>query len=288
MLQSASCPICAQAMRADLIADVYRCEACGFFCSSLPVRINANNDSINERQRLKALESVRRRNFAAMLDWLADRGFPSAGEEILEVGCGHGWFLDEARRRGLSTSGIEPDAAIAGIARRAGHKVIEGYFPAALDPSARFQAIVFNDVFEHLPDIQEVMAGVGRHTRKGGWVVVNLPVSDGLLFRTSRVLARLGLAGPYRRLWQAGLPSPHLSYFSTANIEALFARHGFKSLGSAALRAIDVKGLFKRIRYDRQIGLLRASFYYAGAVMLAPVLPLTPADIRFFVFRKRA
>jgi SAM-dependent methyltransferase len=274
-------------MRADVIDNVWYCEACNFYASSHAIRINADETPIDEGRRLKALEHLRRRNFAIIFDWLVGNGFARKGE-ILEVGCGHGWFLDEAHRRGWPALGIEPDATIAAIARAAGHRVIAGYFPAALDPAAQYQALVFNDVFEHLPDIGRIADAIAHHAAEGGWVVVNLPVSEGLLFRIARRLAQLGFSGPYRRLWQVGMPSPHMSYFSHRALISLFASRGFELVGSAPLQSIDTASLFERIRYDRQIGLPAALAYYATAAVLAPALPFLPADISFFVFRKAA
>jgi hypothetical protein len=143
-------------------------------------------------------------------------------------------------------------------------------------------------VFEHLPNINDIMEDLKRLTAGHGWVVVNLPVADGIFFRIGRLMARLKLCGPYRRLWQEGLPSPHFSYFSSGNIEQLFAKHGFRLVTSGTLRSLAYKGLLARIRYDRTISPLLTYAYYAATLVMVPILTLLPADIRFFAFRRKA
>lgn len=271
----------------DVIPDIWRCTSCNLFTSTFPVTINEKHEVIDENQRLKALAPIRHLNFKLLLDQLAGlTGFPR-NASVLEVGCGHGWFLDEIKNRGRRGIGIEPDTYIADIARRAGHEVIAGYFPSALPTAVRFEAVFFNDVFEHLPKVHEIVEAVKCHTTENGWAVINLPISNGIIFRFSRMLARLGIPGPYRRLWQQNLPSPHLSYFSASNIKTLFEQHGFHLIYSEALNSIATKGLLDRIQHDRNINPVAAYLYYVCAVIIVPALTLMPADIKFFAFQKQ-
>ena len=270
----------------DVMPDVWLCTSCNLFTSTFPVTINENRGIIDEDQRMKALAQIRHLNFKLMLDRLAGcAGFPR-NVSVLEIGCGHGWFLDEIKSRGYRRIGIEPDTYIADYARRAGHEVIAGYFPSALPTTARFEVVFFNDVFEHLPNIHEIVEALKRHTSENGWIVINLPVSDGVIFRLGRMAARLGIRGPYRRLWQQSLPSPHLSYFSGTNIKELFERHGFCLICSDSLNSITTKGLLDRIQHDRNISPFAAYLYYFCALIIAPALAMLPADINFFAFQK--
>ena len=280
------CPICKGRMARDLMPEVSRCASCGYFASTLPVAINENRGALDEDRRMDALAAIRRENFTTILGRLqATEGFPRQAN-ALEVGCGHGWFLEILTKRGYRAAGLEPDMYIAGIAQRAGHDVTIGVFPDALDTGTTFDAIFFNDVFEHMPNVNAVAESLKRHTGDRGWAVINLPVSGGIIFRIARLLARVGNRGPYRRLWQADMPSPHLSYFSASNIEKLFEKHGFELVVSARLRSITSKGLLDRVRYDRKLNPVAAYLYYLGALLLLPALALLPADIMFFAFRK--
>jgi 2-polyprenyl-3-methyl-5-hydroxy-6-metoxy-1,4-benzoquinol methylase len=51
------------------------------------------------------------------------------GLEVLDVGAGHGWFLEAAALAGARAEGIEPDEVIAELTRARGLHVTTGYFP---------------------------------------------------------------------------------------------------------------------------------------------------------------
>ena len=72
-------------------------------------------------------------------------------------------------------------------ARSAGHNVIAGLLPDAMPDGARFDAITFNDVFEHLPDVNGLAQILPDYLEPGGPVVVTLPIADGLIFRMVRL-----------------------------------------------------------------------------------------------------
>jgi 2-polyprenyl-3-methyl-5-hydroxy-6-metoxy-1,4-benzoquinol methylase len=70
---------------------------------------------------------------------------------ILEIGFGAGLFLDWARRRGYSITGVEIIGELVDRARAAGHTVFHGTPQSVIDPvSEQFDLIVAFDVFEHL------------------------------------------------------------------------------------------------------------------------------------------
>lgn len=279
-----SCTICGSAMRPEAISEVFHCRRCGFFASRLPVRIN-RLASIDEASRERGLRRLRLANFSAILDRC--RHILPDGATILDVGCAHGWFLEAAISRGYNALGVEPDTAMAAKARASGAKVYHGLFPAAVPTNARFAAITFNDVLEHLPDPDAVIAEVRERLGEGGIVVINLPVSEGIIFRLSRVAAKFGYKTPLARMWQVGLPSPHLTYFSSAVLEKLLSRHGFELVESHRLEAISLAGLWNRIRADQQMPWVSSSLILCAAIGLKLSMRWLPSDIRYFIFRKQ-
>ncbi len=278
------CAVCSAAMRPDLLEDTYRCGACGFFASALPIRIN-EVERIDEGKREQALRPLRAATFRRLLDDCAPLLPKDA--RILDVGCAHGWFLEAAAQRGYRAVGIEPDRAMAEQARTAGHQVVVGFFPAALPAGETFDAITFNDVFEHLDALEDVLAAVRERLAPDGLLIINLPVSDGVIFRAARAAARLGIRGPLARLWQEGLPSPHRSYFSAQTLQRFVEQHGFVLQTCGDLDVLTSEGLYQRIRYDRAMGAASAALIYLAARALLPMLGLLPSDIRFFAFRKK-
>jgi len=180
------CSACNTAMVSDLVPATFRCPACGFLASELPVRINAVQ-RIDEDRRERALKRIRLSNFQQLLTECTDL-LPS-GARLLDIGCAQGWFMGAATARGITCVGIEPDLEMERRARSAGHNVITGLFPDAMPNGARFDVITFNDVFEHLPEVNRMAHILPDYLEPGGTVIVNLPVADGLIFRMARLAA---------------------------------------------------------------------------------------------------
>jgi len=172
-------------------------------------------------------------------------------------------------------------------AKSAGHNVITGLFPDAMPDGTRFDTITFNDVFEHLPDVNGMAHILPHYLERGGTVIVNLPVADGLIFRMARLAARFGVTDPLNRMWQAGLPSPHLSYFTGKTLQQLFEVAGFSCVRQGQLQPLSSNGLYDRIRYDREVGFFKAVALYTLARAAGAVSGVFLSDIQYFVFRLR-
>lgn len=285
MRAAMDCFLCDAPMRPDVLDGTFRCPACGLYRSEFPVAINAaEGDRLDEARRERALRPLRLANFARLIDACAPH-LP-AGASLLDVGCAHGWFLQAAAARGYRATGVEPDREVAARAAVQGAPVIPGFFPDALPAGATYDAISFNDVFEHLPDPQAMAAAARARLNPGGVLILNLPLADGAIFRLARVAARLGMSGPLARMWQEGLPSPHLAYYSTRNLTRLMRAHGFNVVGAGRLPAMTTKGLWPRIRYDRSVSAPKAAILYLAAVGLTALGALLPPDIGYVILRR--
>jgi SAM-dependent methyltransferase len=283
-----TCPICGHEVRQDLFPWLFRCDGCGFERSNLAERIATPeaHEAIDERARADALGGLRQRNIRAILDALGrlrgQRG------RLLDVGCAHGWFLRAAAADGWSALGIEPDHRMAQTAREAGNEVRTGMFPAALREGETFDAITFNDVFEHLPDVDDALRSCRRALVPGGLLAINLPDARGPFYRAARALARVGVRSPLERLWQREFPSPHLSYFTAPLLRKLALKHGFSSLHGSRLASVALRGLWSRLRYDRTSGIVGSAAVFAGTCALLPVVRILPPDISLEVFQRSA
>lgn len=260
-----------------------RCSGCGLLSSTLAIRVNASTSAIDENTRALALGSVRRRNFQRVLDALRAAGLGS-GARILDVGCAHGWFVEAALARGYDACGLEPDTEIVAVARRSGISVRSGFFPEALAPDERFDAIVFNDVFEHVPQPDEVMRAVRTHLSAGGLAAINLPIASGVFYRIADALDRAGWHGPFDRMWQKAFPSPHISYFTQPLLARLAASCAMVERWRGVLPALDGSGLWARLRYDRTAGVAVSAVTWLALRMTLPIIARLPPDIGLQIF----
>ena len=121
-------------------------------------------------------EAEGRRATAARLLDLIGRYVP--GGTLLDVGSGHGLLLDEARRRGYGTVGLELSAATGAYARETlGLDVREESLEAfaAEQDAGSLQVIVLADVLEHLDDPVAGIDACGRLLAPGGVLCVVTP-----------------------------------------------------------------------------------------------------------------
>ena len=105
------------------------------------------------------------------------RFVPGQAQRILDVGCFSGAFGEALKKsRPIEVWGVDPDPVAAQQACQVLDRVLCGYFDAQLDlPDAHFDAIVMNDVLEHMSDPWAALELATRKLRAGGKVVVSLP-----------------------------------------------------------------------------------------------------------------
>lgn len=280
------CLVCSADTRRGLSEWHSSCTRCGYEAAALTVAINEEqaHSTIDEAQREASLKALRMENFATIVGWAREQA-PGA-RTLLDVGSAHGWFLDAAAPY-FHVAGVEPDAEVGGKSIARGLPVRLGYFPDALGPDERFDIIVFNDVIEHIPSIRAALQACRERLTPGGTLILNLPNSRGLFYRLSKLFAAVGLRGPFERMWQKDMPSPHVHYFNPKNLTKLLESAGFELRFSSELAAIKAEGLYERIAYAGQGSKLKLWAQYLAILCALPVLKLFPSDIIVCIYRKR-
>ena len=258
------------------------CRACHYESASLTPTINGAHHSteLNEAARSTGLMQVRQLNFRALTKQILK--YVPAGSTLLDVGCAHGWFLDIARDQ-FTVEGIEPDRAVYEQTAKRGLPLRYGYFPEALEASDTYDVITFNDVIEHIPAIGAALQAVRSHLNPNGILLVNVPDRDGVFYRIATFLCRLGITSFFDRLWQTGLPSPHVHYFNRKTLTTLLARSGFKVHTYGRLETIVLHGLYKRIAYVGNNHAVINGLLYLAVAAAIPVLKLLPSDILYVI-----
>jgi len=279
------CPICDNQLSSGCQPWHLHCKRCRYEKANLQPAINlhSNHQLIDEDDREAGLRDLRKKNFAELLDQI--KSLRGSGGRLLEVGSAHGWFL-EAARDDFEILGIEPDEYICESTLRRGLPVRRGYFPDVLEANETFDVIVFNDVLEHIPDAAIIISCCHECLRDNGLLVLNLPCSNGIFYKVSKLFCKLGLTSFFERLWQKDLPSPHLHYFNSANLIRFLKGNGFDVRVNGRLPALRLAGLYSRIAYAGGFGIIARFIIYIGVALSLPVLKIFPSDIIYVVSEK--
>lgn len=102
---------------------------------------------------------------------------PAEARRVLDVGCNLGRFGEAIKNRAKTEVwGVEPDALSAMEASKVLDQVLAGFFTDdLLLPDRYFDAIVFNDVLEHMADPWAALKLAREKLAKDGRVVVSIP-----------------------------------------------------------------------------------------------------------------
>jgi 2-polyprenyl-3-methyl-5-hydroxy-6-metoxy-1,4-benzoquinol methylase len=130
-------------------------------------------------------ETGRRRMARRLLDLLG--GYVPGGR-MLQVGCGYGLLLDEARRRGYIVQGVDLSAEATRHARETlelpvREMALEDAIVDAAVQGEQYDAIVAVDVLEHLDEPAVALAHLSALLAPGGALLITTPDPSSLAAR---------------------------------------------------------------------------------------------------------
>ena len=103
----------------------------------------------------------------------------SSKENILDIGCSSGVFLDTAKKRLWDTSGVELNVQEYAFAKKKGHDV-HNTLLESIDFNKTFNAITMWDVFEHIKDGEFYLNTMKKLLKKNGVIFLQIPSADSL------------------------------------------------------------------------------------------------------------
>ena len=217
MNQHHSCLICNSTALKPLkgyeATHLCKCQNCGFvFAQAIPTmeELEKHYEGYSRNDYLSPI-TIKRYN--ELLDYFEQ--FRKTGK-LIDVGCGIGYFLEEAKKRGWEVYGTEfTDEAIK-ICEAKGINMQKGVLsPEDFDPNS-FDVITSFEVLEHINNPQEEINNFHKILRKGGLVYLTTPNFNSLL--------RYRLKSAYNVITYP----EHLSYYTKRTIHRLFKNKGFK------------------------------------------------------------
>ncbi len=191
-----------------------KCGSCSFvFCNPIPTQEELN----------KVYESYGRNDYLSDLTIQAYERILDSFEsfrktnKLIDVGCGIGYFLEVAKRRGWDVYGTEYTHEAVTICEAKGANMKLGPLNAANYDPESFDIICSFEVIEHINNPLNELSSFNRILRKGGLVYCTTP--------NFNAVERYQLGSDWNVL---GYPE-HLSYYTPKTIKRVFKEAGFAS-----------------------------------------------------------
>ncbi|HEX4640107.1 MAG TPA: class I SAM-dependent methyltransferase [Chthoniobacterales bacterium] len=156
-------------------------------------------------------ETALRATFKCVLRNLQTRGM--TGGDLLEVGCGYGYLLDESRNYFRRRAGTEFSPEAAAHARENGADVFLGGIET-LPSDAMFDCALAIQVIEHIYDPIRFMNQLVTHITPGGYVLLATPDIGGAL---RKVMGKS---------WPSFKVPEHVVYFDFQTLQRLMTGAG--------------------------------------------------------------
>jgi len=230
-----ACAICSQSDVSILYwrpsFDVVRCRHCGL------VYVNSRLSEVEQMQHSlyatihgdEYMETVYEkkqeswlRYFSAHLDKIAAH---SQGRRILDIGCGVGFFLYAAERKGWEAYGLEISKPQVEYAReKLGLNVMATTLEEANFPEAYFDVVTLWSVIEHVSAPLALVQEIRKVIARDGLLLLKTPNQDSLISRLCWALYKLSLGKLLLPIYSA---DGHIYRFSPRTMVLLLDRGGF-------------------------------------------------------------
>ena len=162
-----------------------------------------------------AQEPALRATFKRLLHNLAKRGLTDG--QLLEIGCGYGYLLDEARAFFDDRVGTEFSSQGAKIARATGAEVFVGGIEQ-VPAERKFDCVIATHVIEHVYEPLSFVKQLADFTKSGGHIVLATPDIGGAL---RRVMGRR---------WPSFKVPEHVVYFEFRTLSSLMRQAGLSDV----------------------------------------------------------
>lgn len=155
---------------------------------------------------------------------------------MLDVGCGIGYFLDEAKKRDWEVYGTEYTDVAVDICKKKEIEMHQGVLDINNYSSGFFDVITSFEVIEHINNPAEEVKKFNYLLRDGGTIYITTPNFDSI---SKNYLGNK---------WNVITYPEHLSYYTSKTLKFLFKQKGFKKL------EIKTTGIsISRIKVSKQL-----------------------------------
>ncbi|MFH1393812.1 MAG: class I SAM-dependent methyltransferase [Candidatus Micrarchaeota archaeon] len=165
---------------------------------------------------LSSTSDTIRAHFAGLAKEVLDE-FSKPDDLIVEIASNDGVLLKNMLGKGVRPLGVEPATNVAKIAEEAGVETVNEFFNSKMAEKiaaerGKAAAILANNVFGHVMDLNDFARGIGTLLADDGVVIIEVPY----------------LVELYKRLEFDTIYHEHLSYFTIKPVMFLFEKYGME------------------------------------------------------------
>ena len=134
--------------------------------------------------------------------------------KLLDVGCGIGWVVAEAEKRGFEGTGIDSSKVFTDLGKKALRVKLFSKSLEKFQTKEKFDVIILNHVLEHIKDPVKFLQTVKMLLKPGGELLIACPNIRSLIFFL------------FKERWYGLQPAQHLSQFTPQTISMVVEKSG--------------------------------------------------------------
>jgi len=181
--------------------------------------------TISDHRKKSIKDTNRRVNFV--------KKYISKKSKVLEIGSGHGFFLQAIKNEGYQISGIEISKEKKRILKKVTNAEIFDVDLVKQTPNIqKVNAIVLFHVLEHIEKPVNFLKNLKNLLRKNGRIIIEVPNSDDLFLRENQAYQKW--------YWQLA----HISYFNPNTLKKSLKIAGYKQIEMYGIQRYSVENMF--------------------------------------------
>lgn len=167
--------------------------------------------------------------------WLLEKLNAQKPLTLLDIGCADGYLCLSAAKLGITCTGLNLHPESVAVARqRALGTNSTFYCEDFRDHEGKYEAVVFFEILEHLPDPKKAIEKCMDLLVDGGSLYISTPRDDHLGIE-------LHLADKNRQSWDDGKPSGHLQLFTESELRELLSSYHVADFHVDSERCVQVE-----------------------------------------------
>lgn len=140
---------------------------------------------------------------------------PLRNGRLLDVGCGIGWVVDEAQKRGFQAVGIDLNTEYISEGKRYLKVDLRTSSLENFSSKEKYDIVVLKHVLEHIIDPKKFLTKIKKLMTPGGYLIVSCPNMHSLMARI------------FLERWYGLVPMQHRWQYTQNNLPQLLEKNGY-------------------------------------------------------------